>query len=160
MLVLGKGGEKMTLYGFVVMIHVIAAVAGLGASFAMPVVMKLPKTVEQAKFSLNLNKHIEKFAKYGSISLLFTGIILGLLNFSLFKQGWYITAIIIYILIQPIVAGILPKKLKQMTQILDEHKGEDIPENYQKLNHDLRPYNWIAHGAAIILIILMSIKPF
>jgi len=150
----------MTFYGLVLLIHIIAAVAGLGASFAMPLVIKYPKTVEQAKFSLLLNKHIEKPVKYGSICLLLTGLVLGFLNLDLFKHGWYIASLVIYILIQPIVAGILPKRLKQMEQILDENNEEDIPIAYQELNKSLRPFNWIIHGAAIILIILMTVKPF
>lgn len=150
----------MTFYGFILLIHIIAAVAGLGASFAMPLVTKYPKTVEQAKFALLLNKHIEKPVKFGSIGLLLTGLILGFINLDLFKQGWYLASIVIYILVQPIVAGILPKRLKQMEQILAGHKGENIPETYQELNQGLRPYNWIIHGAAIILIILMTVKPF
>lgn len=116
--------------------------------------------MEQAKFALLLNKHIEKPVKYGSIVLLLTGLILGFLNLDLFKHGWYIASLVIYILVQPIVAGILPKRLKQMEQILAEHNKEDIPEAYQVLNSGLRPFNWIIHGAAIILIILMTIKPF
>jgi len=150
----------MTFYGFVLLIHIIAAVAGLGASFAMPIVSKYPKTVEQAKFSLLLNKYIEKPVKFGSIGLLVTGLILGFLNLELFKQGWYLASIVIYILVQPIVAGILPKRLKQMEQILAEHSEDNIPETYQELNNSLRPFNWITHGAAIILIILMTLKPF
>ncbi|MBS4174982.1 DUF2269 family protein [Bacillus sp. FJAT-49736] len=150
----------MTFYGFVLLLHIIAAVAGLGASFAMPLVMKYPKTLEQAKFSLLLNKQIEKPVKFGSIGLLVTGLILGFINMDLFQHGWYIASIIIYILVQPIVAGILPKKLKQMEQILDENEGVDIPDDYEVLNHGLRPYNWIIHVAAIVLIVLMTVKPF
>ncbi|WP_064094248.1 hypothetical protein [Rossellomorea aquimaris] len=62
----------MSIYGLLVLIHVITAVAGLGASFAMPVVMKTPETSQQAKYSLDLSKKFEVFAKVGSIVLLIT----------------------------------------------------------------------------------------
>ncbi|MFI8576169.1 hypothetical protein ACIGEL_10665 [Rossellomorea aquimaris] len=46
----------MSMYGLLVLVHIVAAVAGLGASLAMPVVMKTPETSHQAKFSLELSK--------------------------------------------------------------------------------------------------------
>ena len=147
----------MSIYGLLVLVHVIAAVAGLGASFSMPVVMRTPETSHQAKFSLDLSKNL---AKVGSIVLLITGLIMGIINPYLFKTGWYIASIVIYIGVQFIVAGIMPKKVKQMAEIIHSHEGEDVPESYGKINSELKPYNIIIHSAAIILIILMSIKPF
>ncbi|SFB08382.1 MULTISPECIES: DUF2269 family protein [unclassified Bacillus (in: firmicutes)] len=150
----------MTLYSFIVLIHVIAAVTGLGASFAMPVVMKSAKNATQARFSLELNTKIEIFAKVGSIILLATGLILGFINTGLFSQGWYIASLLIYVLVQPIVAGIMPKKMKQMDLILKEYKGDTLPDSYNKLNAELKPFNGAIHAAAVILIVLMSVKPF
>ncbi|KUP09105.1 hypothetical protein Q73_00990 [Bacillus coahuilensis m2-6] len=150
----------ITLYGTIVLIHVIAAVVGLGASFAMPTVINHAKNAQQAKFSLYLNGKIEKFAKIGSITLLLTGLGLGALNPSLFTEIWYISSIVIYLAVQVIVAGIMPKKLKAMDALLQDHKGEDIPAEYNLINQGLKPYNFILHSSAIILIILMSIKPF
>ncbi|MGM0840483.1 MAG: DUF2269 family protein [Bacillota bacterium] len=150
----------MSMYGLLVLVHIVAAVAGLGASFAMPVVMKTPETSHQAKFSLELSKKIETFAKIGSIVLLITGLIMGIMNPYLFKTGWYIASIVIYIGVQFIVAGLMPKKVKQMAEIIHSHKGDDVPESYGKINSELKPFNIIIHSSAIILIILMSIKPF
>lgn len=150
----------MTLYGSIVLIHIIAAVVGLGASFAMPLVLKGAKTAEQAKYSLDLNMKIEKFAKIGSITLLVTGLILGFLNPVLFKTGWYITSLVIYIAVQPIVAAIMPKKIKLATVELSSHEGEEVPASYHKMNAELRPFNTILHTSVVVLIILMSVKPF
>jgi hypothetical protein len=153
-------GEKMTIYSLLVLIHIIAAVAGLGASFALPVVMNYPKTAAQARFSLDLNKKIEAFAKYGSLTLLITGLIMGFMYPTLFTTGWYVASLIIYLAVQVITAGILPKKVAKMTDILSSHKGEELPQSYKEINRDLRPYNMILHTSAVILIVLMSLKPF
>ncbi|MDZ5473495.1 DUF2269 family protein [Bacillus sp. 31A1R] len=150
----------MSLYGSIVLIHIIAAVVGLGASFAMPLVLKGAKTASEARYSLDLNMKIEKFAKIGSIALLLTGLILGFLNTNLFTTGWYITSLVIYVAVQPIVAAIMPKKIKAVTEMMNEHKGEELPESYQKMNLELRPYNMVLHTSVVVLIILMSIKPF
>ena len=128
----------MSMYGLLILVHIVAAVAGLGASFAMPVVMKIPETSHQAKFSLELSKKIETFAKIGSIVLLITGLIMGIMNPYLFKAGWYIAPIVIYIGVQFIVAGIMPKKVKQMAEIIHSHKGDDVPESQEKTNKHLK----------------------
>ena len=142
-------GEKMTIYGVLVLIHIIAAVTGLGANFALPVVMNYPKTAVQARFSMELNKKIEVFAKYGSITLLITGLIMGFMYPSLFTTGWYLASLIIYLAVQVIVAGILPKKVSKMADILSSHTGEDLPSSYKELNSKLRPYNMILHTSAV-----------
>jgi uncharacterized membrane protein len=150
----------LTVYELVVLVHVLSAVTGLGASFAMPFVMKSPQTTAQLRYSLSLNQKIEKPVKIGSILLLITGIVLGIMNPALFSTGWYIASLVIYVLIQPIVAVIMPKRFKKMDTILLEHHDEKIPESIIKLNIELRPYNAIIHSAAVIIIVLMVLKPF
>ncbi|WP_059173508.1 DUF2269 family protein [Bacillus sp. FJAT-27445] len=150
----------MDFYQFLVLIHVIAAIVGIGATFALPAIAKKPKTPMQAQFTFGVLDGIEKIAKIGSITLLLTGLILGALEPKLFKEFWYIASIVIYIAVQPIVAGILPKKIKQQKQILDAHKGDGLPEAYLTIARQMDRLNQITHAAAIILIILMVTKPF
>ncbi|QCJ42879.1 DUF2269 family protein [Bacillus sp. S3] len=150
----------MTLYTFILLIHIVAAVVGLGATFGMPVLMGKVKNVSQAKFALLVSQGTEKLAKIGSITLLITGIIMAIIHPELFKEIWYIASIVIYIAVQPIAAGILPKKAKLQIEVLEKHQGEELPEEYKKLAKQAIPLNNILHMAAILLIILMTIKPF
>ena len=150
----------MSFYGILLVVHIIAAVCGLGATFALPVVMGLPKTVTQAKFAHSVAKGVEKFAKIGSISLLVTGIAMGIVNTYLFTQGWFIASLVIYILVQPIVAGILPKKSAAQEELLENATGEELPEEYKQIGKGMVPFNNVMHLSAVVLIILMTIKPF
>lgn len=150
----------MTIYTFLLVIHIIAAVCGLGATFALPFVMKLPKTVSQAKFAFEINEKVEVLAKIGSLTLLGTGLLMGFLNLSLFKEIWFDASLAIYLLIQPIVAKILPDKIKLQMKTLENHEEETLPEEYKTIAKQMIPYNNIAHIAAVVLIILMTIKPF
>lgn len=122
--------------------------------------MKLPRTVTQAKFALAINEKIEKIAKPSSITLLLTGLILGALNRDLFTQGWFIASLVIYIAVQPLVAGILPKRAKQQVEILEKATSDELPEEFIAIGKQAAPINMIAHTAAVLLIILMTIKPF
>ncbi len=150
----------MSFYGGLLVIHIIAAVCGLGATFALPVLMGLPKTVSQAKFAHSVSKGVEKIAKIGSLTLLVTGIALGAVNPFLFTQIWFIASLIIYVLVQPIVAGILPKKTAQQVRLLEEADGETLPVDYENLGKQMAPFNYLMNASAIILIILMTLKPF
>jgi uncharacterized membrane protein len=150
----------MTLYGTIVLIHVIAAIVGLGASFAMPVITKCAKTASQARFALDLNAKIETLPKIGSLTLLATGLLLGYLNSALFSEVWYISSLVIYVLAQVLVIGIIPKKQKQMNEILSSHEGDELPEAYRTVDKQLDPYVYLLHSLAVIIIILMVVKPF
>jgi len=150
----------MTFYSLLLVIHIVAAVVGLGASFGMPVLMSSVKTVPQAKFALAVSKGIEKFAKVGSITLLITGIIMAIIQPYLFKEIWYIASLVIYVAVQPIAAGILPKKAKLQMETLENYLGEELPDGYNTLAKESVPLNNVLHIAAVVLIILMTIKPF
>ena len=150
----------LTLYVWILLIHILGAVIGLGSSFALPVIMSRPQTVSQAKFAFQLSAGVEKLAKIGSITLLVTGLILGALSPHLFTEIWYIASIVIYIAVQPIIAGILPKKAAAQMAILEAHEGEELPEPYHILSKQMAPYNHIMHFSAVLLILFMTIKPF
>lgn len=151
----------MTLYELFVLVHVIAAVVGLGASFGMPVVAKFgAKSVTNAKVCFEINKQIEKFAKIGSLTLLASGILMVIVNPSLWTQGWFISSIVIYILIQPIVAAMIPKTIEKQVEMVMKSDGEELPAEYHHLDKKVAKLNGIAHVAAVVLIVLMSTKPF
>ncbi|MDT0162250.1 DUF2269 domain-containing protein [Bacillus sp. AG4(2022)] len=152
----------MTFYSILLTVHIIAAVCGLGAAFAQPIISKAPKTVSQAMLCISINERVEKLAKYGSIILLITGLIFGALNPALFKQVWYIISIIIFISVQPIVAAVLPKKVKAQQELLANHEGKDesLPDSYHRINKEQQPFTLYTHLAAVVLIVLMVMKPF
>ncbi|MFF2445627.1 DUF2269 family protein [Neobacillus sp. NPDC058068] len=150
----------MTFYSFVLLIHIVTAVVGLGSTFGMPVLMGRVRNVSQAKFALSVSRGTEKLAKVGSITLLVTGIIMGIMHPDLFKEIWYIVSIVIYIAVQPIAAGMLPKKAKLQMEILEKYDGEELPAEYILVAKQAVPLNNTLYVSAIILIILMTIKPF
>jgi uncharacterized membrane protein len=155
-----KWGMRMTFYGVLVVLHVLSSIIGLGASFAMPVVTKFAKTASQAKYALELNAKIEILPKIGSLTLLITGLLLGFLETSLFTEIWYITSLIVYVLAQVLVIGIIPKKQRQMAEILAVHDGDELPDAYLTVDKEMDFNVYILNSLAVIIIILMVVKPF
>lgn len=53
-------GDFLDLYVWILVIHILGAVINLGSTFALPVILKRPKTVSQAKYKFELSAGIEK----------------------------------------------------------------------------------------------------
>ncbi|EMI09174.1 hypothetical protein F510_2766, partial [Anoxybacillus gonensis] len=67
-------------YKFLLLLHVFAAVVGIGQAFSFSTIMRSTKTVPQVRFSLGVLEKIEKTVKIGSVTLLLTGIIMAIMN--------------------------------------------------------------------------------
>ena len=150
----------MTIYGVVLVVHILAAVCGLGAVFANPSIMKRGTTVTSAKQALETAHAVEKYAKVGSITLLLTGLLLGILNTSLFTQVWYITSLALYLAVQPIVAYMIPKRVEKLNQILEKKETDELPGEFLPLAIQVGKLDNIARISVFVLIILMTLKPF
>ncbi len=148
------------MYIYVLFIHLVAAVMGLGAAFGFPIVAKSAKTVSQAKFALHLLRRLEILPKVGSILLLISGLVLGFLETSLFSEVWFIGSIVIYLAVQVIVAGLLPRNMKKQLELLENEQGEELPPAYLALSKQSAKLEGVAHLAAFVLIVLMVFKPF
>lgn len=148
------------MYTYVLFVHLVAAVMGLGAAFGFPIVARSAKTVEQAKFVLQMLHKLEILPKVGSILLLITGILLGILETSLFEETWFIGSIAIYLAVQVITVGLLPNNMKKQLEILDAASGGELPDAYLKLSRSNAKLEGITHAAAFVLILLMVFKPF
>lgn len=83
---------------------------------------------------MSLLHRLEILPKVGSILLLLTGIAMAILEPSLFKAGWFIASIVIYLAVQVIVVGILPKQMNKQLKIVNAQKGENLPESYKQLS--------------------------
>lgn len=148
------------MHSFLVFVHIIAAVAGIGTVFIFPLIANNSKTKSEARNTLALMKKLELFPKAGSITLLVTGLILGFMNTALFTTGWYIASIVLYVAAQVIVIGMLPKIMTARLQILDRHPGEDLPKEYAEVGKKSAKLEGITHVIVFALIALMYFKPF
>ena len=150
----------MSFYGIIVLIHVLGAVCGIGASFASPLLLNRAKTAKQAEFALHVNHAIDKVVVIGTFTLLGTGLIMGALNPNLFTQGWYITSLILFVTILPVAGVIVPKKVAQQVEILKNHNGNELPSAYIQIKKQMDPFNRYTYIATVMIILFMVTKPF
>lgn len=147
-------------YSFLVLIHVLVAIIGVGATFVFPVLTISAKTLPQLKLTLTLLKKLELYPKIGGVFLLLTGFIMGFMFPSYFKEIWFTGSLVLYFVIQVLIIGIVDRKLKMVMPLVMKAEGKEIPNEYNDFAKATQPIHMVVHMLAIIIIILMSVKPF
>lgn len=150
----------MTFYKVLLVIHIFSAILGLGPGFVMIYIVTKSRTMTELRHAFFIRNRIHHFVMVGGVLLLVTGLAMGTLNPVLFKAGWYVTSLILYLL--ALAAG--PLVLKPISdpikQLIAEHKGDDIPDEYYIQARKLFFYERMLNVIFIIIIALMILKPF
>lgn len=147
------------MYIYLVFIHIIASVTAMAAVICYPLIMSSARTTGQAKFALALLEKTAILPKLGGTLLFLSGLGLGFLEISLFKELWYVLSIVIFLVILVIFAGLIPAGIKQQLALLQQAKGDDLPDAYRQSRRRSAWLEGIANLAAFIVILLMVFKP-
>ncbi|MCY9661590.1 DUF2269 family protein [Paenibacillus chondroitinus] len=147
------------MYIYLLFVHILAAVIAMAAVICYPLIMSSAKTTSQAKFALALLEKAAILPKLGGTLLLLTGLALGFLEVSLFKELWYVLSIAIFLVILVIFAGLIPAGIKQQRTLLQQTPGDDLPDAYRQSRRRSARLDLIANLAAFIVILLMVFKP-
>jgi uncharacterized membrane protein len=149
-------------YGIVfqlaVIIHVGAAIMGLGGSFVFSMIARRAKTTTQAKHILQLLLSLEILPKAGSILLLLTGLIFGIKMPYLFMTGWYITSIILYIPILVLIISVIPNNRKKQLDLVTAHTDEELPAQYVAIAKRSAKLEGMLYILVYLLIVLMVFR--
>lgn len=154
------GGVVHLFYSILVLIHVLAAIIGIGVTFAFPVISNMAKNLSQLKHTLGLLKKLELYPKIGGGILIVTGLIMGFITPAYFKEIWFVGSIVLYIIIELLIYVVIGSKMKKVVPVVMSSDGEEIPEEYMAVSKSTAPIHMLATLLAIIIIILMSAKPF
>ena len=150
----------MTFYNLLLAIHIFSAILGLGPGFIMTYVVTKSKTMTELRHAYMIRNRIHNFVMVGGVLLIVTGLAMGALNPYLFRQGWYVVSLILYLVALAFGPIILSPRSKPIKKLLKEHQGDDIPEEYDRLSEDLFFYERIENTIFLIIIALMILKPF
>src|SRR5690625_8509 len=150
----------MSFYKLLVFIHIFSAILGLGPGFIMIYVVTKAKTMTELKHSYLIRNRIHIFVMVGGTLLLITGIWMGLLQPYLFRQVWFVSSLILFLIALAAGPIVLSPRSKPIKKMLQEYEGEEIPAYYYPLAKDLFFYERITNIIFIIIILLMITKPF
>ncbi|MGJ7911891.1 DUF2269 family protein [Neobacillus sp. LXY-1] len=150
----------MTFYKILVIIHIFSAIIGMGPGFILTTVVKSGKTMTELRHSYAVRHKLHIYVMIGGTLLLVTGLLLGVMNPSLFKMGWYLTSLVLFLVALASGPLLLSPRSRPVKALLQSHKGEEIPEEYWRLSKILFRFENLANVIFIIIIFLMITKPF
>lgn len=150
----------MSFYDILVVIHVFSAIVGLGPGFVMIYIVTKAETMTELRHVYKIRNRIHIFVMIGGTLLLLTGLVMGLLRPYLFNQIWFISSLVLFLIALGAGPILLSPRSKPIKIILEEHKGEHIPESYYALSKKLFFYERITNIIFFIIILLMITKPF
>ncbi|WHY67851.1 DUF2269 family protein [Neobacillus sp. SuZ13] len=150
----------ITIYKILVFIHIFSAILGMGPGFILTTVVKSGKNMTELRHSYKIRHKLHIFVMIGGALLLITGLSMGFLNPSLFKMGWYVTSLILFLAALAIGPLVLSPRSKPVKALLESHKGEEIPTEYWRLSKILFQFENLENIIFLIIISLMILKPF
>lgn len=150
----------MTLYSSLVFIHIFSAILGMGPGFVMTFIVLKTNNINELRHAFYLRHRIHIFVMIGGTLLLITGLWMGILRPYLFTGGWYVTSLLLYLIALAFGPLVLSPRSRPIKQLLREHKGENIPEEYYVLSRKLFFFEHMINIMFLIIIALMITKPF
>mgnify|MGYP003777119947 CR=1 FL=1 len=156
----GGWQQLITFYKILVFIHIFSAILGMGPGFILTTVVKSGKNMTELRHSYKIRHKLHIFVMIGGTLLLITGLSMGYLNPSLFKMGWYVTSLILFLAALAIGPLVLSPRSKPVKALLESHKGEEIPAEYWRLSKILFQFENLENIIFLIIISLMILKPF
>src|SRR5699024_5227784 len=125
------GGNGMSLYQCLVIIHIISAIIAIGPGFIMTYVVTKAANMTELRHAYWLRRRIHTFVMNDATSVMITGLWMGIINHYQFQQGWYVVSLILYLTVLGAGPTLLASKLKPIKKILADHNHEEIPAAYE-----------------------------
>jgi uncharacterized membrane protein len=146
--------------GILVVLHVLAAIVGIGPAFVLPILGKSAKSGSQLRFVFGLIQKVNNFPKIGGITLLVTGILLMIVSKIGFSLMWLNLSLLLFVIIEVIIIGFVEPRMKKVAQLVMSSDGDNIPSGFADSMKRIAPLEGTVHLLTFLIIILMVVKPF
>lgn len=150
----------MTVYKYILLIHVLSAILGMGPGFILTYVVKKANTLTELKHAYFIRNRLHIFVMAGGTLLIITGLIMGFMRPYLFHKVWYVISLSLFIIALAFGPFILSPISSPIKKMLKEHEGDDIPKEYYPMAKKLFAWERVENLIFITIIILMVLKPF
>lgn len=147
---------------FLILIHVLSAIMGIGPTYFGHVLLRKNQSVAQLRSGLLLGSKLTYFPKIGGTLAVLTGILLVFFGNYDFMQLWLIGSLVLYIIIQVIVVGLMDpvqKKLAQWVMDPANANAEKLPAEQEKQLIKVNNLYYSASAVGVLLFIFMILKP-
>lgn len=148
---------------WLVVIHVLAAVLGLGPAYAFPFLLRKTSSIQEMERNLGHVAHLEVFPKiFGTLAIV-SGLALFFIgSYGSFAQIWILGTLIVYIMIEVLVIGFLnptAKKLQSAIAALKTKAKQEANTELDGMYARVRNLHVWAGVLGLAIFILMTMKP-
>ena len=150
----------MTVYGLLLLAHILSAIVGLGPGFVMIYIVTKAGTMTEFRHAYMIRNRLHIFVMIGGTMLLLSGLAMGIMRPYLFHAGWYVTSLTLFLIALGFGPLVLSPRSKPVKALLKSHTGDNIPGEYYRLSKKLFFYERIENLIFLIIIALMALKPF
>jgi hypothetical protein len=149
------------LYPLLVFFHVLFAFVGVGSSFAyLATDFQAPRTVKEALVRLERDKKIEVLPRYFSLLAVLSGALLLVYRPELAVQLWVLASFVSYLLIVGIGLFLMgPQARNLYLGLRDMDENLLLPFKQNSGWSRYRSYSLMMHGLAVVIILMMVLKP-
>lgn len=150
----------MTLYAFLLLIHVFSAILGMGPGFVMIYIVTKASTMTELKHAYVIRNRLHNFVMVGGTLLLLSGLAMGSMKTYLFHATWYVTSLILFVVALGFGPVILSPLSKPIKALLKTHQDDKIPDEYYVMAKKLFFFERMENVIFLVIIVLMVLKPF
>ncbi|MCC6688406.1 MAG: DUF2269 family protein [Saprospiraceae bacterium] len=150
----------MGLYKFVLLVHVLSAILGLGPGFIMIYVVTRATNMTELRHAYLIRNRLHIFVMVGGSLLLVSGVLMGFMRPYLWQMKWYVLSLVLFLVALAFGPLVLSPRSKPIKALINDHQGEAIPVEYYLLSKKLFLFERIENLIFIAIIILMVLKPF
>lgn len=153
-------GEPMNI---LVLVHVLAAVIGVGPTYFLHVLFRKNQDIGELRYAILLGKKLELFPKVGGTLAVLSGLLLFFAgSYGPFSQLWLIGSLVLYILIQVVMIGMVTPKIGELARWLFDPENiiaTALPKEQEEQYIKIRLLLYAATSMGTVLFILMILKP-
>jgi len=152
----------MGLFGFLLVLHIVASIAIMGPAFVMPFIRRSAKTADQLHFTFGITTKLAIMPKIGGTVLIVTGVWLMIITKMGLAQIWLNVSILLSLLLIVMIDGWIEPRMKKIIKLISEsqNQGNEIPAEFGQLIKKIVPIETAAQLLMIAILVLMVIKPF
>lgn len=152
----------MSLFGLLLVLHILASVAVIGPAFVVPVIRRSAKTAGQLRFAFDITTKLAILPKIGGAVLIVTGVWLMIITTMGLSQMWLNLAILLSLLMIVIIGGLIEPRMKKIMQNLSESQdqGDEVPDEFARAMKKIAPLESMTQLLMIAITVLMVVKPF
>ncbi|WP_152393031.1 DUF2269 family protein [Paenibacillus guangzhouensis] len=152
----------INLFGWLLVLHILASIAVIGPSFVVPVIRRSARTAGQLRFAFDVTNKLAILPKIGGAVLIITGVWLMIITQMGLSQMWLNISLLLSMLMVATIDGLIRPRIKKIMQIasISQGKGDEVPDELGRLMKKIVPIETASQLLMIAITVLMVLKPF